>query len=273
MKKQVTTGKNTTRETKKNSAYNGNSYTPLFEGLPAGMSLIDMAVYGEIVRRSKYEDKKFTASALTLATLFHLNEKTIDRSFKSLEEWHMIVCVFRGKNTRDTSHYIPNVNTKEWNVPEKIKRTITRDSKSKTRDSKSSTRVTESHKESIKENLIEMNKGNFSEKKAVKAKKSPKKAIPVVTVEETAHAVAIPDNENKQEEAYSPDVTIPTPRFAAPPPTKKAVTAFDPTQSFHPVMEQFSGLKDFDKRIQAYHRAEREWIDMHSSQSMIAQPA
>jgi hypothetical protein len=125
-------------------------------------------------------------------------------------------------------------------------------------------------------NIYELNQdeGNFSKKKAVKAKKSSKKDSSVVTVEETAYREAHPDEDNKQEEVYSPDVsTLPTPRSAAPPPTTREVLPFDPSQSFHPVRSQFSGLKDFDKEIKAYNKAVMEWTDWHSSQSMIVQPA
>jgi hypothetical protein len=109
-----------TNETpKRNTAYNGKQYTPIFSDLPEGMGLIDMAVYGEIVRRASWEEGgKFTASAQTLADIFHTDEKTIDRAFARLLEWNVITCTFQGKPTKNPSHYVPN-DVSEWNVPEK----------------------------------------------------------------------------------------------------------------------------------------------------------
>jgi hypothetical protein len=109
-------------------AYDGKSYTPIFEGLPEGMSLVDMAVYGEVVRRTvNYADKKFTASALTLSKLFHVNEKTIDRSLKLLEAWKVIVAVHRARG--EATHYVPN-NPSRWKVPTtRVKKSLVKNTK------------------------------------------------------------------------------------------------------------------------------------------------
>jgi predicted transcriptional regulator len=101
------------KATKTPNVYEGK-WTPLFEDVPAGMSLYDIAVYGFVRRMEQMDAKKSTASAETIASVIHAHEKTVDRSLAQLEKWNVIKCVHRGgKGKGNPSHYVSRPR-QEW---------------------------------------------------------------------------------------------------------------------------------------------------------------
>ncbi len=88
-------------------------FTPLFEDVPTGMSVVDRAVYGFIVRMETRDSKKSTASAATIGLAIGANEKTVDRTLARLMEWNVIKRIYKGKTKKEPSHYV-SVPRSKW---------------------------------------------------------------------------------------------------------------------------------------------------------------